>query len=154
MIGTGDGIPTWGVVCGIQSGQIRFPTDTCIQSEKNTVHELPIAQSILDIVLRHAESAEAKQISGIYLVIGQLSSFVDESIQFYWDILSKDTIAVGATLHFRRIPAQLRCRDCQHEYSLDGRDSACPACESINVEVVAGDELFVEAIDIESDDQV
>ena len=111
------------------------------------MHEYSVAQSILDIALRHADGA--KRISNIYLVIGQLSSFVDESVQFYWEMMSKETIAAGSTLHFRRIPAQLHCRSCQKSYGLDGKHAVCPSCGGADVEVIAGDEFFVEAIDIE-----
>ena len=114
------------------------------------MHELPIAQSILEIALRHAATANATRITRIYLVIGQLSSFVDDSIQFYWDIIGKDTIAIGAQLEFRRLPAQLRCRQCGMAYSLDERDSTCPDCGSVEVEIVSGDEFYVEAIDVET----
>ena len=72
------------------------------------MHELPIAQSILDISLRHAQQAGATRVTDLHLVIGKFSYVVDDSIQFYWDMIAKDTIAEGARLHFeprpRRIP--------------------------------------------------
>ena len=55
------------------------------------MHELPVTESVLEIALRHAKGAGAERITNIYLVIGQLSSIVDDSIQFYWDIVSKDS---------------------------------------------------------------
>jgi hydrogenase nickel incorporation protein HypA/HybF len=77
------------------------------------MHELPVTQSILDIALRHAEG---KRITDIYLVMGDLSRLVDDSIQFYWDIIAKDTVAAGATLHFRRVPAEFQCMVCFEKY--------------------------------------
>jgi hydrogenase nickel incorporation protein HypA/HybF len=73
------------------------------------MHELSVTESILEISLRHAQEASAKRITNLYLVIGQLASIIDDSVQFYWDIISKGTIADGATLHFRRLPAKLIC---------------------------------------------
>jgi hydrogenase nickel incorporation protein HypA/HybF len=110
------------------------------------MHEFSVTQSILEIALRHADGAK---ISNITLVIGQLSSFVDESVQFYWEMICQDTIAAGSTLHFRRIPAQLHCRNCQQTYGLDGKHAICPSCGGADVEIIAGDEFFVESIDIE-----
>ena len=49
------------------------------------MHELPVAQSILDIAIRNGTQANARRVTDIFLVIGELSSLVDESIQFYWD---------------------------------------------------------------------
>ena len=81
------------------------------------MHELPITESILEIAIRHAEKAGAKRITDIHLVIGQLSSIVDESVSFYWDIISKDTIAEGAELHFRRVQIQMLCHSVANSFS-------------------------------------
>jgi len=111
------------------------------------MHELAITQSVLEIALRHAEKAKGMKITDLFLVIGQLSSVIDDSVQFYWDIISKDTVAEGAKLHFHRIPAELRCRECQHQYSPD-EGLACPRCNGTKVRVVAGDEFFLESIQV------
>ncbi|MGB8646600.1 MAG: hydrogenase maturation nickel metallochaperone HypA [Anaerolineae bacterium] len=112
------------------------------------MHELAVTESILSIALKHAQQAEAERITDVYLVIGQLSSIVDDSIQFYWDILTEGTIAAGATLHFRRIPTGMVCLDCSARYTPGAEDLACPNCQSVRVKVVAGEEFFLEAIDV------
>lgn len=112
------------------------------------MHELPITESILTICLQHAEQAGATRITDIHVVIGQLSTFVDDAIQMYWDIISADTIAVGATLHFERIPAEVSCPDCGTTYPLNTRDFICPTCGSVQGEIIAGDELYVKSIDV------
>lgn len=113
------------------------------------MHELPITESILEIILRHAERAGATRVTQIDLVIGDLSSIVDDSIQFYFDILSKDTIAQDARLVFNRMSAQLRCRDCQTTFAPDGHDYLCPECGSGRVQVIGGREFQVESIEVE-----
>jgi hydrogenase nickel incorporation protein HypA/HybF len=103
----------------------------------------------LEISLRHANKANATQITNLYLVIGQLASIVDDSVQFYWDIISKGTIAEGAVLHFRRLPAILACLECNHQYT-PGKDGfSCPNCDSDRVKVLSGEEFYMEAIDVE-----
>jgi len=115
------------------------------------MHELSITQSILEIALRHGEQAKASKINSLLLVIGQLSSVVDDSIQFYWDMIAKDTLAEGAQLNFRRIPAQLECQECNQTYSLESNQlEGCPACESIKVKVIAGKEFRLESIEIDN----
>jgi len=113
------------------------------------MHELAITQGILDIALSNAKKAGAKRIIGINLVIGKLASMVDESIQFYWDILSDDTIAKGALLNFNRILAEMHCFDCGNVFNPDHDTFACPVCKSIHVGVTKGDELRIESIDVE-----
>ena len=112
------------------------------------MHELPVAQSILDIALRHAEQAQASKIVAIHVTIGQLSSVVDDSVAFYWDMIAQGTPAEGARLEFKRIPARLRCLDCLHEYTYEGEEFACPACSGAQVQVIAGREFFLESLDV------
>jgi hydrogenase nickel incorporation protein HypA/HybF len=114
------------------------------------MHELAITESILEIALRHAQQAQAGRVTDLYLVIGQLSSVVDDSVQFYWDMVAKDTIAEGARLHFRRIPAEMLCQDCQARFAPDGVTLACPKCQGTHIKVTAGDEFRLESIDIDS----
>ena len=114
------------------------------------MHELPITQNILRIANQYAEQANASRVTDLYLVIGQLSSIVDDSIQFYWDVISKDTLCQGATLHFKRIPAELRCLDCDHTYALSRELTTCPQCDSTHIRVIAGEEFRLDSIEIET----
>ena len=112
------------------------------------MHELSATQGILNVSLRHAEAANATRIVAIDVVIGQLSSFVDDAVQMYWDIISEGTIACGATLHFRRIPAQIQCQQCRNVYPLNTPDFICPTCGGVCGEVINGDQFYVESIDV------
>lgn len=112
------------------------------------MHEMAVTQSILSIVCQHAERANAARITDIHLVIGQLSSIVDDSVQFYWDFIATGTLAEGAILHFERIPAQLTCNDCGHTFALTQGLTPCPICDSLNLSVNAGDEFYIASIDI------
>ncbi len=113
------------------------------------MHELPITESLLEIALRHAEEADAKRITRLNIVIGELSSIVDESVQFYWDIVSEGTIAEGAELHFERVEGKLRCLACDHTFPLNHESFACPACGEERVVAVGGDDFRLESIEIE-----
>ena len=114
------------------------------------MHELTITESLLEIALRHARKANASKITDLYLVIGQLSSVVDDSVQFYWDIIAKDTQAEGANLHFKRIPTEILCLNCNHQYYPEDNSMACPNCESIKVKIISGEEFYLEAINVET----
>lgn len=116
------------------------------------MHELAVTQSILEIALRHAEIQKAKRITDLFIVMGEWTSTVDDSIQFYWDMISDGTIAVGATLHFRRIPVEILCLDCGITYTPNSRELLCPNCASMRIKVKSGEEFYLEAIEVESND--
>jgi len=112
------------------------------------MHELSVTQSILQIALKHANEANAKRIENIHIVMGELSSSVDDSIQFYWDIIAKDTIAEEATLHFRRVLAEMQCKSCSEKFHPTD-EYLCPKCGGAQVKIIAGEEFYVEAIDVD-----
>ncbi len=113
------------------------------------MHELSITQSILEIVHRHATDAGALRVTQIRLVVGGLTGFVPDSIQFYFDLLSPGTLAEGAELVIERRPGQIRCRACGLIYEPpDGQLWVCPACHGLGGEVLAGKELYVDSIEV------
>ena len=111
------------------------------------MHELMVTQSILEITQRHAQQAGASRVTDLYLVIGDLSSVIDDSVQFYWDFISEGTVAEGARLHFRRIATKFACQDCDQNFGPD-EGLTCPNCKSSNINVVAGQEFILEAIEV------
>jgi hydrogenase nickel incorporation protein HypA/HybF len=111
------------------------------------MHELPITEGILKIA---AEAADGRRITTIHLVVGELSSIVDDSVQFYFDILSKGTPAEGAVLDFQRRSATLACLDCERSFEVRAPLPAiCPHCGGTRLQVKGGRELRVESIEVD-----
>ena len=108
-----------------------------------------LRESVVDIAVNEAEKAGAQKITEIKLVIGELSSVVDESVSMYFDIIAKDTLAEGARLSFRRIPVQFRCNSCGLLYDKAGSSFDCPACGSIGTTTGVGKEFYIESIEVE-----
>jgi len=113
------------------------------------MHELGVAESIVNIALTKAGEAQASKVIKINLVVGELSGFVPDCIQFYFDSLSKDTIAQGATLHFESVPAELRCRDCATVFQPQDTAWTCPKCAGRSIEIFKGRELYIESMEVE-----
>jgi hydrogenase nickel incorporation protein HypA/HybF len=113
------------------------------------MHELSIAEAILEITLRHAGQANARHVVAIDLVIGELSSVIDDSLQFYWDIISKGTPAEGARLCFHHQAIELKCVTCNNIYQPGGDDFSCPACNSMQIDILTGEEFYLSSIDVE-----
>ena len=116
------------------------------------MHELSVTQSVLNIALETAQNNGAAQITAINLVIGDMTSIVDDSVQFYFDILGKDTLAQGATLNFRRESATATCLDCQHQIPVTPPlTTICPNCGSPKLTVSGGKEFYIESIEVNDD---
>jgi len=134
---------------GLETSAFHFEFGSGGRIIAGTMHELAVTESILDIVCRHAERAHAERILSINLVIGELSSIVDDSVQFYFDYLSQDTVASGADLVFERLVTTLRCGACGYQWQPSSADWTCPGCGAAKAQVVAGREFYVDSIEVE-----
>ncbi|MDD5448041.1 MAG: hydrogenase maturation nickel metallochaperone HypA [Actinomycetota bacterium] len=112
------------------------------------MHELSVVESMVSIVLKHAETNHASRVEKINLVLGEASSVVEEPVRFYFELLSKETIAEGADLNFRKTPFQASCNKCGKEFHIEGIDFSCPSCGSSETTIVSGSEFQVESIEI------
>jgi hydrogenase nickel incorporation protein HypA/HybF len=117
------------------------------------MHELALTETILNTTLRYAANGNAQRVTDVYFVVGQLSEITDESVQFYWDLISPGTICEGARLHFDHQPAQLKCRNCDHIFALPDDRIACPHCNSEHVQVISGSDFRLDSIEIANADE-
>ena len=113
------------------------------------MHEQSIVESLLALALENAEKANAKRILRIYLVVGEYSGVLEEAVNFYFSFLSKNTIAADASLFYTRIPAQLRCRNCDRIFYPEKLDFHCPDCNEQQVEIISGRELYIDSMEVE-----
>jgi hydrogenase nickel incorporation protein HypA/HybF len=113
------------------------------------MHELGITQDMLDLVLEEAKKAGAKRVGRINLALGEMSGITSESVEFYFQMLSKDTIAQGATLSFEIIPTEARCRNCGESFAIKESDWLCTRCGSTDLEPISGNELCLRSIEVD-----
>jgi hydrogenase nickel incorporation protein HypA/HybF len=107
------------------------------------VHELSLAGAIVETVERHAGG---HRVAVVTLRIGALRQVVPDSLEFYLELVGRDTVCEGARIEFLHVPARLAC--CGEEWEPPG--FRCPRCGG-GGDVVAGDEFLVESIEIEED---
>lgn len=112
------------------------------------MHESQAIRTILDKALKQARARDAARITDLHIVIGEMTDFTEDSVAFYWKQISKETIAAGAKLHFRRVPAELQCMACFTKYQPDTNDILCPVCGSVGAKVLSGEEFYLEALDV------
>lgn len=114
------------------------------------MHELAVTQGIISTVLEAAQRADAERVTAIDLALGVFSGYVPDSIQFYFDHLSKDTSVEGATIRIHRVPAQCHCEDCGQDFTQEEENLfvQCPNCGGVRFTVEGGREFLVESIEV------
>jgi hydrogenase nickel incorporation protein HypA/HybF len=116
------------------------------------MHELPITESILNIVLKHALANHVRRVKTIHLRIGRLSDLEDEWIQRYFDYLSKGTVAEGARIDIERTPIIMQCNGCSASYEWELSkmgDVICPVCGGKSNTLVSGREYTIKEMEAE-----
>ncbi|HWQ61845.1 MAG TPA: hydrogenase maturation nickel metallochaperone HypA [Negativicutes bacterium] len=113
------------------------------------MHEMAIAQGILDIVLEAASQNDAATVLCIKLQVGEMTEVEPEALTFCFAALAAGTAAAGARLDVEVTPLVGRCRDCGREFRVEQFRFLCPACGSAGVEIVSGRELRVEHLEVE-----
>ena len=112
------------------------------------MHEMAISSAVLESVLRHAAG---RQVTGVKLRVGHLRQVVPDSLEFYWGIVTRDSVCEGSVLEQELIPARLECTRCSREWEIELPVFRCPSCGGADVTVAAGDELEVESIEVEEE---
>jgi len=113
------------------------------------LHELSIVETMVDMVMEKAREANAKKVLRVYLIIGELTGVLNDAVELYFAILTKDTIAAGAELFFQRPPTLVRCRNCSTEYTPENMKIVCPQCKEQKIEIISGRELYIDSLDVE-----
>ncbi len=113
------------------------------------MHEYAVTQSMIKLALDEANRVGALKILEIRLVIGDLSTIIDDSVQMYFDIMSEGTIAQGAKLVFNRVKAQFKCRECGEVFEKPPQGFDCPKCGGLGMPTDKGKEFYIESLEIE-----
>ena len=113
------------------------------------MHELSIAQSLIEMACEVAAREGAEHISKLSLRIGVLSGVVKEALQFSFELAAEGTACAGASLLIEEVPIAAMCPRCQAVKTLlDGFRFVCPTCGTPTAEVVAGRELELVSLEI------
>jgi hydrogenase nickel incorporation protein HypA/HybF len=110
------------------------------------VHELSIAEAVVEIALRHANG---RRVHKVELKVGHLRQVVPSALEFAFELLSDGTALEGAELSIESVSARGRCRACGIETTMPTFPLLCQACGGIDLELLAGEELLVDALELE-----
>lgn len=113
------------------------------------MHELSVAQGILDLVQQHVPQGQAASVRAVTVRLGALSGVVAESLEFCFSAIVAGTPYGAAFLSIDRVPTRAGCADCSGEFGVEGLVFRCPDCGGPHVRLISGDELQVVAVELE-----
>ncbi len=115
------------------------------------MHELSIAQSILDCIRKQLESYPGASPRRIGVKIGSMSAIDASSLKFCFEAVVLGTDWESLELVPNVIPAHRICSECGNNFVVENYSIFCPACQSSDTEADGGDELDLEFLEIDTD---
>ncbi len=112
------------------------------------MHELALAQNILEIVQQSVPEGQESAVRGVRIRVGQLSGVVPDSLGFCFSAIVNMTAMKNARLAIEQVPTVSRCKDCTHQFQIEELVFLCPACKSTDLELISGKELEVFEIEL------
>ena len=104
------------------------------------MHELYLAESILNIVQEYATQQRFSKVNSISLSFGRLSCIESKSLQFAFEVQAKNTYAENAFLDFQILPAVIHCFSCEKDLEVETYSALCPKCGGEEVILTGGTE--------------
>ena len=114
------------------------------------MHELSIAQSIVEIAEAKAREHNCGCIQTIKIRLGEFTTIVPEALDFTCEVVRRGTLAENARLEIESVPMVVRCVSCGSVTDpMRVVCLICPQC-GLPLEVISGEELQVEYFEAES----
>lgn len=113
------------------------------------MHEMSIAEGIVQLLEDHARSQHFSRVKQIWLSIGELAGIELSALRFSLDVVTRDTLADGAIIHIDTVPGSGWCLACSQSVAIHARFDACPLCGKHQVQVSSGDEMRVAELEVD-----
>jgi hydrogenase nickel incorporation protein HypA/HybF len=110
------------------------------------VHELSLADAVVTIA---RDYARGRRVAAVDVKVGRLRQVVPDALAFAFELVAAGTEVEGAELRIEHMPVRVRCPRCAAESEAPEFPLVCAECGSLDVDVVAGDELLVESLELE-----
>jgi hydrogenase nickel incorporation protein HypA/HybF len=117
------------------------------------MHELSIAQNIVEIVQKHIPKKEWERVAAVRLKIGMVAGIVPDSLEFSFQAITAETPLRCAHLEIELIPFRVKCNECGATTENEIGFAVCGECGNANTEILSGSELDISEIEV-ADSQV
>lgn len=115
------------------------------------MHEVSIANSIIQILNDVVPKDKKGFVSAVNIKVGQLSAIEVDALLFAFDIVKNKTLLNKAKLNIGIIEGIGECSDCGQSFSMAGYATPCPNCNSYLVKITQGKEMKVVSYDFEDE---
>ncbi|GGD42830.1 putative hydrogenase nickel incorporation protein HypA [Malaciobacter pacificus] len=113
------------------------------------MHEYSIVQSLLESCEEHAKANDASKVTKVVVKIGVLSGVEPDLLKTAFDTFKEQTVCDGADFVMNIQKVQILCHDCSKTSTLDKNEFSCPSCNSVNVKVEDGEDMYLMSLEMQ-----
>jgi hydrogenase nickel incorporation protein HypA/HybF len=113
------------------------------------MHEVALAQGIVDIVTEQATARGFTRATVVHVELGALSSVLPDALVFGFESAARGTPAQGARLQLVHKPGTGWCLDCAAEIEVPARVALCPKCQGTKWVVTGGEQMRVLELEVD-----
>ncbi len=113
------------------------------------MHELSLCESVMQILEDNARLKGYNRVKTLWLEIGELSCVEADALRFSFEVVSRGTLAEGATLEIITVPGLAWCLPCGKHVAVKQRFDACPVCGNFPLQVSGGDEMKIKELEVD-----
>ena len=117
------------------------------------MHEYSICQRIINVTQSEYSriSPPPKKLNKVHVVVGRLHQIIPDYLVSAYALLTKDTDLEGSTMELTIKPVTCKCSLCGWEGQIEFPLFECLSCQSMDVELVSGKELYLDRLEIEEE---
>ncbi len=112
------------------------------------MHEMSLAQNILDIVDEYMRDEKGKLLE-VAVEVGELVAVVPDSLTFCYEALVDNTSYEGSKIVIKVLPLSATCKNCSKSFKIEDFNFICPQCKNTDVMVQSGQELRISHLEVE-----
>lgn len=113
------------------------------------MHEYSIVQALLTQCEEIAKENEAESVTKIVVKIGKMSGVEPHLLEIAFNTFKEKTVCDGADFVMNVQPLTIQCAQCDAVTELGEIFYKCPECESLDVKVIDGEEMFLMTLEME-----
>jgi hydrogenase nickel incorporation protein HypA/HybF len=111
------------------------------------MHEMSIAEGLMDQIVAIAEQNDLSRIDRVLLQTGELRQVIPEVMQEAFRAVAQGTVAQGAVLDIEEVTAEAVCNRCRYAFTPSLGNFLCPRCQIADITIRKGEEIILASLE-------
>ena len=113
------------------------------------MHEYSIVQALLTQCEELAQQNDAQSVQKVVVKIGKMSGVEPHLLEVAFNTFKEKTVCDGADFVMTIQPLTIECNECSVVTELDEIYYKCPSCNSLDVRVIDGEDMFLMSLEMQ-----